>query len=321
MIPRKSGRRVAGRTAVRKKNTVKRNSTCRTTHQKNEPLRPKERRQLIQLVICCSVFLLLVAVKLLLPDQMARMNAGLSQAMARNMDIRAVYAAMGRAFAGETNDVADEVYQAVFHSVPEEEFLTATVPVVENITAFDMLRTYREAGKDSENKTEEGALSDVQQEEQISAMEYVLYSNQNLPEDVSMEQAILGFDYCTPVQGTISSDFGYRDHPMEGEERFHYGIDLAANTGTDINCFAAGTITAIGESSSYGKYCMVAHENGYTTLYAHCSKITVSSGAAVQMGQKIAEVGETGAATGPHLHFEMQKDDTYLNPIYYVSGT
>ena len=135
-----------------------------------------------------------------------------------------------------------------------------------------------------------------------------------------MEQALLGFDYCTPVSGSISSEFGYRDHPTEGEERFHYGIDLAADTGTEILCFADGTVTAVGESSSYGKYCMIAHENGYSTLYAHCSRVTVSSGSAVQRGDTVAEVGQTGMATGPHLHFELQRDGVYLNPIYYVSA-
>ena len=81
-----------------------------------------------------------------------------------------------------------------------------------------------------------------------------------------------------------------------------------------------GTVTAVGESSSYGKYCIVAHEGGYSTLYAHCSRVTASSGTAVKRGQKIAEVGETGMATGPHLHFELQKDGVYLNPIYYVAA-
>ena len=77
---------------------------------------------------------------------------------------------------------------------------------------------------------------------------------------------------------------------------------------------------AVGESSSYGKYCIINHEGGYSTLYAHCSRICASSGAAVGKGEKIAEVGETGMATGAHLHFELQKDGVYLNPIYYVSA-
>ena len=149
-------------------------------------------------------------------------------------------------------------------------------------------------------------------------MDLVLYSDEDLPENVSMRQSILGFDHETPVKGVLSSNFGYREHPVEGEERFHYGVDLAADTGTAIACFADGTVTAVGESSSYGKYCTVTHANGCTTLYAHCSRISVSSGAAVKVGEKLGEVGETGMATGPHLHFELQKDGVYLNPIYYV---
>ena len=150
-------------------------------------------------------------------------------------------------------------------------------------------------------------------------MDLVLYSDEDLPENVSMRQSILGFDHETPVKGVLSSNFGYREHPVEGEERFHYGVDLAADTGTAIACFADGTGTAVGESSSYGKYITVAHEGGYSTLYAHCSRIIASSGASVKEGDVIAEVGETGVATGPHLHFELHEGSQYLNPIYYVS--
>ena len=92
-----------------------------------------------------------------------------------------------------------------------------------------------------------------------------------------------------------------------------------ADRGTEIRCFADGTVIAVGDSSSYGKYCTVEHENGCSTLYAHCDRITVSSGSVVQAGEKIAEVGETGMATGPHLHLELLQNGTYLNPIYYVT--
>ena len=95
-------------------------------------------------------------------------------------------------------------------------------------------------------------------------------------------------------------------------------MDLAADSGTPVTCFADGSVTAVGESNSYGKYLIVAHEGGYATLYAHCSDVTVSSGSAVEKGQEVAKVGETGIATGPHLHFELHDGSTYLNPIYYV---
>ena len=165
---------------------------------------------------------------------------------------------------------------------------------------------------------EESSSDGVEEMSSVESLAYILYSGQNLPENVSMEQAILGFDYCTPVKGALSSDFGYRDHPTEGDARFHYGVDLAADSGEEIRCFADGTVLAVGESSSYGKYCIVTHQGNYRTLYAHCSRITASSGTAVRGGEKIAEVGETGMATGPHLHFELQREETYLNPVYYL---
>ena len=276
-------------------------------------LYPKERRQLIQLVICGSALVVLVAVKLLLPETLAAFNEQLNAAMERNMDVQAVFSAVGRAFSGE-EDAAEDVYQAVFHPEASQPLQTAAL-LPEGTSALDTLRQYRQETGDAAVPQAEA----VEQEESVSPLSYVLYSDETLPEGVSLEQAMLGFDYCVPVNGVISSDFGYRDHPTEGEERFHYGVDLAAESGTEVCSFADGTVTAVGESSTYGKYCMVAHESGFTTLYAHCSRITVSSGTAVKRGQQIAAVGETGLATGPHLHFELHRNGTYLNPVYYLT--
>ena len=229
------------------------------------------------------------------------------------MDVQAVFSAVGRAFSGE-EDAAEDVYQAVFHPEASQPLQTAAL-LPEGTSALDTLRQYRQETGDAAVPQAEA----VEQEESVSPLSYVLYSDETLPEGVSLEQAMLGFDYCVPVNGVISSDFGYRDHPTEGEERFHYGVDLAAESGTEVCSFADGTVTAVGESSTYGKYCMVAHESGFTTLYAHCSRITVSSGTAVKRGQQIAAVGETGMATGPHLHFELHRNGTYLNPVYYLT--
>lgn len=273
---------------------------------------------MIQLVLCGSVFVLLVVSKLVLPERMERVNQRISDAMSHNMDVQAVFSAVGRAFIGEEglSGTAEKVYRAVFH--PEDPVAVAgsvQIPVMTDESALNLLREHRSGG----DITPTEIVADLPEETlEAETLAYVLYSGQTLPESVSMEQALLGFDYCTPVSGSISSPFGYRDHPTEGEERFHYGVDLAADTGTEIVCFADGTVTATGESSSYGKYCMVSHENGYTTLYAHCSRILVSSGVAVRRGDPVAEVGETGMATGPHLHFELQHEGHYLNPIYYI---
>lgn len=269
---------------------------------KRDVLRPKERRQLLQLVVCGSIFVVLVAVKLLLPDTLSAFRESLSGALERNIDVQAVFSAVGRAFSGE-EEGAQDIYQAVFGAEKEETAVLTAATLTQPLTAMDALRQYRPE------------VSDARPQE---LPPFVLYSEENLPEGVSMEQAILDFDYCAPVSGAVSSEFGYREHPAAGEERFHYGIDLAADTGTDVLCFADGTVTAVGESSSYGKYCIVSHSGGYSTLYAHCSRIKVSADAAVKKGEAIAEVGQTGMATGPHLHFELQQNGVYLNPVYYL---
>lgn len=317
MTSRQAGRRISTIAAERRRQV--RGGARRAVRRKDESLSAAERRRLIQLAACAGIFVLLVAVKLLLPGRMAQIDQFLTSRMEQNVDVRAVFSAVGRAFAGESDvgGAARDVYQAVFHpEAPGEALETAVLGELPEASALDTLRACREEPESP--AAESPAPADG--EGQASTLAYVLYSEQNLPGNVSLEQAILDFDYRAPVAGALSSNFGYREHPVEGEERFHYGVDLAAESGTEIDCFADGTVTAVGESSSYGKYCVVAHQGGYTTLYAHCSRVTASSGAAVRRGQKIAEVGETGMATGPHLHFELQRDGVYLNPIYYVAA-
>lgn len=318
MTSRQAGRRLMTAQQARRRG-VQNVRRARGGRRKSEPLTAKELRRLARLVACGSIFVALVAAKLLLPARMAVFNEKLSAAMERNMDVQAVFSAVGRAFSGE-EDVL-RVYQAVFHpqdkaveagAVSQTGGETIQAPKLRDTAALETLRSYRAAPDAPEPELEAASASNLA---------YVLYSQENLPEGVSMEQTLLGFDYCAPVAGgTLSSDFGYREHPTEGEERFHYGVDLAADAGTEVRCFADGTITAVGDSSSYGRYCVVSHEGGYSTLYAHCSRVTAASGLEVRRGEKIAEVGETGMATGPHLHFELQRDGTYLNPVYYVSA-
>jgi hypothetical protein len=294
----------------------------------------REKRKMAQLIICGVIFISLVTVKLLLPGKMTGIMKSMTSVMDRNMDVTQVFSAIGKAVSGKESfrETLGDVYQAVFHP----EVGTALETSADLPTDFgepSPLAAMHEfaAGAGTcadwmhvEDTTPSGtsdAKAQTTDGSQAVNLSCVLYSDKNLPKNVSLEQAVLGFDYCTPVSGSLTSDFGYREHPIEGEEKFHYGIDIAANTGTPILCFAKGTVAAAGESSSYGKYIIVAHGGGYTTLYAHCSALVVRSGANVSEGQEIAKVGETGLATGPHLHFELHQGSTYLDPIYYVSIT
>ena len=316
MALRQNGRRIK-RGGTERRRAAKRTATRSASRSQRSGMGKREKHQLLQLVICGGCFVLLVLTKLVLPDHMEKVNQTISGALSQNMDVQAVFSSVGKVFAGESElaKTADEVYHAVFD--PDESDAAEVwvqVAGMEDHQVFEFL-------KQEESERDDAPVKSNAEPERSEAesLAYILYSNQTLPENVSMEQALLGFDYASPLSGTLSSRFGYREHPTEGEERFHYGVDLVADSGTDICSFADGTVTVVGESNSYGNYCVVVHENGCSTLYAHCSRITVSSGKSVSKGETIAKVGESGMATGPHLHFELQQNGVYLNPIYYVA--
>ena len=139
-----------------------------------------------------------------------------------------------------------------------------------------------------------------------------------VPGDADYNVYELPFAYTAPSAGELSSEFGYRMHPIKGEILFHYGVDLSAPTGGDILSFADGKVTAVGLSQTYGNYLAVTHSGGISTFYAHCSKILVKTGDAVSRGQAVAKVGSTGLSTGPHLHFELRRDGLALDPARYL---
>ncbi|MDN5248299.1 MAG: M23 family metallopeptidase [Wolbachia endosymbiont of Tyrophagus putrescentiae] len=119
------------------------------------------------------------------------------------------------------------------------------------------------------------------------------------------------------VNYRISSKFGNRKHPIHGRITFHKGVDYAVQSGTPIHAAADGIIEYIGHNGGYGKYIKIKHKNGYTTCYAHMSKFSsnVKLGSKVKQGQVIAYVGSTGAATGPHLHYEVIYNDKHIDPL------
>ena len=126
------------------------------------------------------------------------------------------------------------------------------------------------------------------------------------------------FTWPCPSYTYISSDFGYRIHPISGVEKFHSGIDMAAPYGSAILAAADGTVVSAGYSSSMGNYVMINHGGGLYTIYMHASALYVSSGQSVSAGEQIAAVGSTGNSTGPHLHFSVRLSGSYVSPWNYL---
>ena len=184
------------------------------------------------------------------------------------------------------------------------------------------LAYYREHGlreyADVEGETT--STTDTPEPEIVTAVAQPYNSRgEALPRNVSYQYYELGLEKTVvPVMGEVTSGFDYRISPISGQKEFHLALDIAAAKGTEIAAFADGVVRYIGESDDFGMYLMIDHANGVATFYAHCSKLLVRKGEAVTCGQTVALVGDTGNATGYHLHFTIEKDNIRLDPAYYV---
>jgi murein DD-endopeptidase MepM/ murein hydrolase activator NlpD len=113
----------------------------------------------------------------------------------------------------------------------------------------------------------------------------------------------------------VTSELGWRTDPLTGQRRFHQGVDLAAPEGTPVPAFVAGKVVFSGWQNGYGKTVVIENEEGLRTRYAHLSKVTVTEGEDVGQNQALGRVGSTGRSTGPHLHFEVEKEGRLFDPI------
>ena len=121
-----------------------------------------------------------------------------------------------------------------------------------------------------------------------------------------------------PLGGPITSDFGWRVHPITGAQRFHSGIDIGGDYGDAICAAQAGTVEYAGWISGYGNAVIINHGGGISTLYGHCQSLNVSVGENVSQGDVIAYCGSTGNSTGPHCHFEVRENGEPVNPLSYL---
>lgn len=126
------------------------------------------------------------------------------------------------------------------------------------------------------------------------------------------------FSWPTPGYTRITSEYGYRIHPILKTKRMHTGIDIGAPSGTSIKAVDDGTVIFAGWLGAYGNATVIDHGGGISSMYAHQSKISVKENQDVKRGAVIGKVGSTGWSTGPHLHFEVRKNGDPINPWNYL---
>ena len=149
----------------------------------------------------------------------------------------------------------------------------------------------------------------VSREESLSEIEKLL---QNKKEMLTHTPSIW------PVQGWVTSGFGFRTNPFTELTQMHEGLDISNRLGTSIIASGSGIITDTGSDFSYGKFVVISHGFGMTSRYCHLSKVLVRVGQKVKRGEKIAEVGMTGKSTGPHLLYEVRVNGIPVNPLRYI---
>lgn len=295
----------------------------------------RERRRLIQLGICVVIFAAVLLARG--SERLGALRGELSSILEGNADFRGAFVdldwsvAAGRSWRKTLHGLLTDVFLPAAPGSPasrEGAAYHSAQAVLRVGDVSGLLRSLTEEKLPPDPMSGSGTPASVEASVQAQpepvepAVVYSNYTGPALPDNTTMDRYALGLEKtATPLLGRMTSEFGWREHPIEGGEKFHCGVDLKADTGTPVLAFASGTVDYIGESDIYGQYLQLRHGNGVTSFYAHCSKLCVQQGQKVTVGEKVAESGATGEVTGPHLHFEMKKDGIRLNPAYYIETT
>ena len=300
---------------VRRTAGHRRGTGSRRRDKRSIALAPREKRRLFQLLICTVLFLAVFLGRGVAPSGMEGLRGELLQVIQTDTDFKAAFSSVGRAIEqGKSGtDVAIRIWEWMLGSgdawspysfarrnnplyLQQMDRLAEDSGVLLRMEKLQLPADYTEL------------TSNGQQEHSVEKSE-----SEDQTEDV------LGIgETAAPVLAPVSSGFGTREHPIEGGEKFHSGLDLAANYGTGIKAFADGVVDYIGESPAYGQYLQLQHANGVTSFYAHCSRLCVQQGQWVKAGEKVAEVGDSGKVTGAHLHFEIKVNGEAVDPSDYI---
>ena len=308
--------------------------------------RKKDTGRLARLLVCLLIFAAVFVGRGVFPQRIAQVRQQVLALIGADLDVRTALEALGSSFGGGGSVLngLGEFYTEVFGPgrVEEPHQTAAARATLDNYTRQEIRFLSSKAGGAAQaahflrleqlprewqvTEADRQAAQPAEEPEPapaVAAVGTVIlkadYTGKELPAKYTMDELSLGaLETTAPLKGTVHSTYGYRDHPINGKYKFHGGLDIGGQKGDPILAFAGGTVEYIGENDSYGLYIQLDHGNGVKSFYAHCSKLYVSKGDTVSLGERIAAVGSTGAATGPHLHFELKCCGTHVDPAYYL---
>lgn len=216
-------------------------------------------------------------------------DALLAELIAQGMEYELLVAQSEEAQAQLMLDIANKEYQ--YDNAIYQEWLATSVP-----PATKPLPPSQTEPPETTEPTEPGETTEPTE-----------------PEEEPDEGWIVPINYTA-----FTSPFGEREAPTAGASTYHYGVDLAAPTGTPIYASRSGTVTTASYGSSSGYYVQIDHGDGYRSIYMHMTHYDVYAGQYVRQGQVIGYCGSTGVSTGPHLHFGISLNGSYVNPANYI---
>ena len=204
----------------------------------------------------------------------------------------------------------DMVGEVIAYNKQVQADMTAAREKVETVKAE--LEDARTELQDKQSELETKQVEDLRRQEEANKKNDPSY-------DAGKDNGATGsMMWPCPSCHTITSEFGWRYHPIYHTQKYHSGVDIGASYGASIVAADGGTVITAGAVSGYGNCVVINHGNGITTLYGHMSSIAVSSGQKVSKGQTIGYVGSTGNSTGPHLHWEVTVNGVRQNPLNYA---
>lgn len=294
------------------KTTVARVSADKSNDLDNNKLNKKLKKMIIQIIVCMLIYLTF--------HYVINNNTVFSEDFRKKCEeILSYDISFSKTYEAIANWIT--TMQEKYHSIllqetqKEEQQQENNTEIIDSTEHQESIGGAEEILQFEENKETQELpqenISENQTQENLQYIEEVLTEEQQMQKDADEIKSKINF--IKPLIGTITSRYGLRNPEVSTVSKFHTGIDIAANEGEDIISATNGKVILASSEGAYGNHLGVQIED-VIIIYAHCLSLFVNEGDEVVQGQKIAEVGSTGNSTGPHLHFEIRRENRYINP-------